>query len=86
MRDKDLEDISDALRSFDSTRILITFDRVQGGRHVEKSDHQRHTDLKAMADAGHGRYVTDGTTFEALVGYDIAKDARVIVIYRLPQD
>jgi len=37
------------------------------------------------AAAGYGKYLTDGKTFEALVGYDIANDTRHTVVYRLPR-
>jgi len=46
-------------------------------------DYAQPTDLKAVAESGGGAYLTDGTTYEALVGYDIKNDLRRIVVYRL---
>ncbi len=80
---EDLAEIQDALGQCKSKRILATFDG-KGRVHIVNCDSEQPTDLKAMADAGHGRYYTDGKTYEALIGYDIATDTKNFVIYRLP--
>jgi len=82
---EDLADIQDALGQPRSKRILASFDG-KGRVHIAISDGERPTDLKAMAVAGHGEYYTDGKTYEALIGYDIAADTKNFVIYRLPRD
>jgi len=80
MRDE-IDDIHFALGSSDAQRLRIVFDGSEGNI---RGDNNRPTDLKKMAAAGYGKYLTDGKTFEALVGYDIANDTRHIVVYRLP--
>jgi len=46
-------------------------------------DYAQPSDLKAAAETGAGTYLTDGKTYEALVGYDIKNDIRRVVVYRL---
>ena len=63
-------------------RFLVALEGATGNVDY---DNERPWDLRDLADAGHGKYFTDGETFEALVGYDIANDRKHYVIYRLPR-
>jgi hypothetical protein len=78
--------IADVMRDFPEKRLVIrTKATSQGGHSVTVHDEERPNDLKAKADRRCGEYVTDGKTYEALIGYDITTDANTIVVYRLPR-
>lgn len=79
---EDLEEIRYALGSNDALRLRVAIDGRKGNI---RGDNLRPTDLRKMAADGHGKYLTDDKTFEALVGYDVANDSKHIVVYRLPR-
>ena len=70
------------VRDPSAQRFLIRF---QGSNGNVTCDGLRPSNLRALAEAGHGTYLTDEKTYEALVGYDIANDSKHYVIYRLPR-
>jgi len=76
----DTEIILHALSLRTERRLRIAID----GHNISVlGDDVQRTDLKAVAERGGGTYLTDGKTFEAIVGYDIKNDLRRIVVYRL---
>ncbi len=77
----DTEIIAHALSLRQERRLRIAID----GHNVSVlGDDVQRTNLKAIAESGGGNYLTDGKTFEAIVGYDIKNDLKRIVVYRLP--
>jgi len=76
----DTEIIAHALSLRKERRLRIAID----GHNVSvMGDDVQRTDLKAVAYHGSAAYLTDGKTFEAVVGYDIKSDLKRIVVYRL---
>jgi len=78
----DTDIILHALRLKRERRLRIAIE----GSHVSVvGDEQQPTNLKEVSDNGGGAYLTDGKTFEALVGYDFKNDLKRMVVYRLPE-
>jgi hypothetical protein len=77
----DTDIILHALRLKKDRRLRIA---VEGHTVNVVGDEAQPTDLKLAAGNGGGQYLTDGRTFEAIVGYDIKSDLRRMVVYRLP--
>jgi hypothetical protein len=77
----DTDIIIHALRVRPDRRLRIA---VEGHTVSVVGDDLQPTNLKEMAGSGAGRYLTDGKTFEAVIGYDIKNDLKRMVVYRLP--
>jgi 4-hydroxy-3-methylbut-2-en-1-yl diphosphate synthase IspG/GcpE len=77
----DIDIILHALRLKKERRLRIA---VEGHTVNVVGDDAQPTALKQVSESGGGQYLTDGKTFEAIVGYDIKNDLRRMVVYRLP--
>jgi hypothetical protein len=78
--------IADVMRDYPEKRLVIlTKATSQGGHSVTVHDGERPNNLRVQSERGYGEHVTDGKTYEALIGYDITRDAETIVVYRLPR-
>jgi hypothetical protein len=76
----DTDIILHSLRLRPDRRLRIA---VEGHTVNVVGDDQQPTNLKEMAASGCGTYVTDGQTFEAVIGYDLKNDLKRMVVYRL---